>query len=279
MDIREMKYEKLENPAVAAAIFHPRSDWSPPPAGAFDREVEVEPGVMLPLRFHLGAEGEGATNILFFHGNGEVAADYDEIGPQFNRVGLNLVVAEYRGYGRAGGEPSVRTMIADAHRILPRVKAILQEEGKTGKLAVMGRSLGSVPAIDLAVAAADPALIDGLIIESGIAQTIPLLLGLGVDLADCGLVSEADGFCNVQKITLFTKPTYILHAQHDQIIPLGLAESLQAECGAQGKEFQVVPGADHNNIIEKVGRLYFEAIAGFCRKLGLPPRRKKMGVR
>ena len=279
MDIKAMQYEKLENPTVAAAIFHPRSDWRPPPVGTFDREVEVEPGVMLPLRFHLGAEGEGATNILFFHGNGEVIADYDEIGPQFNRVGLNLVVAEYRGYGRAGGRPTVRTMLADSHLILPRVREILLEEGKTGKLALMGRSLGSVPAIDLAVAAADPALIDGLIIESGIAHTIPLLLGLGVDPGTCGLASEADGFGNVQKIALFTKPTYILHAQHDQIIPLGLAELLQANCGAQSKEFQVVPGADHNNIIEKVGRLYFEAIAGFCRKLGLPPRRKKPGIR
>lgn len=278
MDIRGMGYEKLEQQAVRAVLFYPRSDWNPPPAGAFDREVEVEPGVVLPLRYHLGAAEPGAVNILFFHGNAEVASDYDELASRFNDAGLNLVVAEYRGYGRAGGEPTVRNMIRDAHQILPQVRETLRQEGKTGHLAVMGRSLGSVVAIDLA-AAADPALVDGLIIESGIAHTIPLLLGLGVDVGACGLESEADGFCNVQKIGLFTKPTYILHAQHDQLIPVTLAESLQAFCGAQSKEFQVVPGADHNSIIDQVGHLYFEAIARFCRKLGLPPRRKKPGIR
>lgn len=278
MDIRTMNYEKLEHPAVQTALFHPRPDWNPPPAAARDLEVEVEPGVRLPLRFHLGAPEAGAVNILFFHGNGEVAADYDELAPRFHQAGLNLVVAEYRGYGRAEGQPTVRTMIRDAHQLLPLVRETLLAQGKSGYLAVMGRSLGSVPAIDLA-AAADPTLVDGLIIESGIAQTIPLLLGLGVDVGACGLESEADGFCNVQKIGLFTKPTYILHAQHDQIIPVTLAESLQAFSGAQNKEFQLVPGADHNNIIAKVGDLYFEAIARFCRKLGLPPRRKRPGIR
>ncbi|HET97196.1 MAG TPA: alpha/beta hydrolase [Desulfurivibrio alkaliphilus] len=278
MDIRTMTYEKLEQPAVRSALFCPRADWVHPPAGSFEREVEVEKGVRLPLRYHLGATEPGAVNILFFHGNGEVAADYDELAPRFNQAGLNLVVAEYRGYGRAGGEPTVRGMIRDAHQLLPLVRETLRQEGKTGHLAVMGRSLGSVAAIDLAAAAA-PELVDGLIIESGISHTIPLLLALGVDVGSCGLTSEADGFCNVQKIAFFTKPTYILHAQHDQLIPVALAEALQASCGSQSKEFQIVPGADHNNIIERVDRLYFEAIARFCRKLGQPPRRKKPGVR
>lgn len=278
MNIREMKYEKLDHPAVAAVIFCPREEWTPPPATAFDVEVEVEPGLTLPLRFHLGAEDPAAPNLLFFHGNGEVAADYDELAPRFNAAGMNLVVAEYRGYGRAGGTPSVAAMIGDARLMLPVVRDTLRQQGKSGRLALMGRSLGSVPAIDLAVSA--PAgEVEGLIIESGIAQTIPLLLAQGVDVQACGIHSEADGFCNIQKIALQQKPTYILHAQHDEIIPLGLAEALQAHCGAQAKEFQVVPGAGHNNIIARVGDLYFQALARFCRKLGQPPRRKKPGVR
>ncbi|ADH86322.1 alpha/beta hydrolase [Desulfurivibrio alkaliphilus] len=278
MDIRAMNYEKLAHPAIAAALFHPRADWHPPAAPAFDQEVEVVPGVKLPLRYHLGAEAAEAPNLLFFHGNGEVASDYDELGPRFNAAGINLVVAEYRGYGAATGTPSVANLVSDARKLLPVVRATLAERGKSGRLGVMGRSLGSVPAIDLAVSA--PAgEVEGLIIESGIAQTLPFLLGLGVDVQDCGLSSEAEGFCNVQKMTLVEKPTYILHAQHDEIIPPGLAEALQAHCGAQSKEFQLVPGAGHNDIIERVGDLYFQALAMFCRKLGQKPRRKKMGVR
>lgn len=277
MDIREMEYTKLAAAEVQAALFQPRAEWNPPPTGAFEREVTVADGVVLPLRFFLQAEGEAAVNILLFHGKKDVATDLDEIAASFNRLGLNLVVAEYRGYGRAGGQPSVLNMIKDAHQQLAATRETLAQEGKTGYLAVMGRSLGSVPAIDLAVAAAEPPA--GLIIESGVAQTIPFLLNLGVEPAACGITSEADGFCNVQKISLLEKPTYILHAQHDQIVPLGLAESLQAHCGAQSKEFQMVPGADHTTIIATVGDHYFKAIAAFCRKLGQKPRRKKSGVR
>lgn len=278
MNICDMSYEKLDQPEISSILFQPRRDWRPPAAPLFEQEVEVEPGLSLPLRYHLEAEDPGAPNLLFFHGNGEVACDYDDLGPRFNAAGINLVVAEYRGYGRSSGTPSVGAMLHDARLLLPAVRATLAEAGKTGKLGLMGRSLGSVPAIDLAVTAS-AGEVDGLIIDSGIAQTIPLLLTLGIAPGECGISSEAEGFRNLQKIAFFDKPTFILHAQHDELIPVGLAEELQANSGAQSKEFQIVPGAGHNDIIERVGDLYFQVLARFCRKLGQKPRPKKPGVR
>jgi hypothetical protein len=60
---------------------------------------------------------------------------------------------------------------------------------------------------------------------------------------------------------------------------LSEAAALHAECGAAGKELQVIPGAGHNNILQVTGRLYYEVISSFARKLGRPARRKKSGVR
>lgn len=277
MNTLQLSYEKLDQPAVLAALFHPRPEWNPPPAGAFDQEVRVADGVELPVRYHLGEE-PAAVNILFFHGNGEVASDYDELAPQYRAVGLNLVVTEYRGYGRAGGTPTVTNMVRDAHAVLTAVRDTLREQGQTGRLAVMGRSLGSVPAIDLA-AGAPAGAVDGLIIESGIGETLPLLRCLGLDPAALGLADESEGFRNLQKISFFDKPTYILHAQHDELIPIMSAEALQAHCAAQRKEFQIVPGAGRNTIIDQVGVLYFQAIKQFTRKLGQPERRARPGVR
>jgi alpha-beta hydrolase superfamily lysophospholipase len=209
MDIKEMTYEKLDQPAIRAVLFQPRADWNPPAASAFDLEVEVEAGLTLPLRFHLAAPEAAAPNLLFFHGNGEVAGDYDELAPRFNAAGLNLVVAEYRGYGQAGGTPSVAAMLRDARKLLPAVRATLADQGKTGHLAVMGRSLGSVSAIDLAVTA-PVGEVAGLIIESGIAQTIPLLLNLGVDVQAGGTdqrggrLSECPENCVLRKAHLYS---------------------------------------------------------------------------
>lgn len=271
-----LTYDKLDQPGLLRVLFHPRADWTTPPSGAVDQDIPVAPGVAVHVRSFLGAALDQPA-LLFFHGNGEVVSDYDEIGPCFNEAGLHFIAAEYRGYGRSGGTPTVTAMVNDAHLILAAVRERLKEAGHTGHLVVMGRSLGSVPALELA-AAAEPG-IDGLIIESGIAHTIPFLLGLGVEVAEYGIVSEADGFKNIQKIALFKKPTYILHAQHDAIIPLVSAELLQVECGAHSKEFQMVPGADHNNIIARTGKLYFQAIRQFTRKVGQSRRPRRSGVR
>jgi tRNA 2-thiocytidine biosynthesis protein TtcA len=58
-----------------------------------------------------------------------------------------------------------------------------------------------------------------------------------------------------------------------------IAAELHAQCGSASKELQTIPGADHNNILQVTGRLFYEVIDRFCRKVGRPARRKKSGVR
>jgi len=267
-------YEKLDQPEVGAALFYPRQDITAPPVGAQDHRIEVEAGVVLGARFFLTAD-PAAVNLLFFHGNGEVVADYDDVGPQYNAQGVNFLAVDYRGYGQSTGVPAVSAMIQDAHRILSWVRAWLVEQGCTGHLVVMGRSLGSVSAIELA---ATEEAVAGLIVESGIARTLPLLRTLGLDVQALGL-DEADGFGNLEKIAKVQKPTYILHAQHDQIIPIVLAEELQSVCGARSKEFQMIPGADHNNILALTGKLYFQAIKQFLKRVGKSHGPRRSGIR
>ena len=138
---------------------------------------------------------------------------------------------------------------------------------------IMGRSLGSAAAIELASSRPDD--ISGLLIESGFATTLPLLLTLGVDVAGLG-ITENDGFCNVRKISTFTKPTLIIHGQYDEIIPVNSAAILQAESPARSKELQVVPGASHNTIMAQAGEMYFSVIKQFINKIcGIKANRRK----
>lgn len=268
-------YSKLDQPEVLAVLFHPRNDVTPAVANATDVTIPVGDDIALEGRFHL-ADDDGAVNILFFHGNGEVVADYDAIGPRFTARNINLLAVGYRGYGRSSGSPTATTMLADAHRVLDWVKKWLADAQKTGPLVLMGRSLGSAAALELA-ATADPALA-GLIIESGFALTMPVLEKMGLDPAALG-ISEEDCFGNQLKIVDFQKPTYILHGQNDQLISLANAETLQAQSTAQAKEFAIVPRADHNTMIEAVGDMYFNEIKRFLGKLGQKRRKPKSGVR
>lgn len=272
MNANQAEYDKLDQPEILAAIFHPRHSLkSPPPAGTVDLGIQVDEGIRLGARFHLG--DAAGPNILFFHGNGEIVADYDFIGPSYAEQGLNLLAVDYRGYGKSGGTPTVTNMMGDAHIVLEEVREWLTGAGHTGPLIIMGRSLGSAPAVELAATHQDE--IDGLIIESGFATTLPLLVNLGVDVQALGL-TEKHGFNNVRKIEKFTKPTLIIHAQNDQIIPVDNIWLLHAQCAARHKDLQIVPKADHNTIILQTGRLYFETIKRFTYKItGNQPRWKR----
>ena len=197
-------------------------------ATAVTHAIPVEDSISIDSRFHLAKPEE--PHILFFHGNGEIAADYDDIGPLYTKHGLNLLAVDYRGYGNSGGTPSASSMMRDAQAIFRYVQEWLAKEKRTGPLFVMGRSLGSASALEIAFRYRDE--IKGLIIESGFAQTMPLLLTLGVDVNELG-ITEVDGFKNVQKIQMIVKPVFILHAQNDHLLPLVNAEILHRDCSAR----------------------------------------------
>ena len=258
----------MDRPEITQLLFHPRRVApTAAPEGAVDFSVPVADGVSIACRlYHHSLE---RPTLIFFHGNGEIIADYDDVGPSYVQAGLNFLIAEYRGYGWSGGTPLTSTFLPDANAVFRFAQNWLKEQGYTGAVFVMGRSLGSACAIDVAVNHSEQ--ITGLIIESGFSRTLPLAKVLGVDLAAMG-ISEEQTFNNGGKIKSFTKPTYILHGQYDQLISLWQAETLQSECGAKAKEFQIIPGADHNSLIAVAGELYFAAIKKFVEKTaGLTP--------
>jgi pimeloyl-ACP methyl ester carboxylesterase len=253
----------MDRPEVQRVLFHPRTaERTSLPAGAEDIDIEVEPGVVIGCRFF--SAGKDKPTILFFHGNGEIVADYDEIGPEYVRYGLNVLVTDYRGYGWSDGVPSFSTLLADSHILYSELKKILAEREYKPIVFIMGRSLGSAPAIELAQKYNED--ISGLIIESGFAETLPLAETLGADMLAMD-ITEEQTFNNIGKIKDVTKPTFLLHGQLDTLIPLWQAEKLHADSGARVKELQVVPGADHNSLISVGGKYYFMAIQQFIEKI------------
>ena len=64
----------LDRPEILSVLFHPRPEWpgSLAPAHARDLMIPVADDVAVGARFH--PADRSAPNILFFHGNGEIAA-------------------------------------------------------------------------------------------------------------------------------------------------------------------------------------------------------------
>jgi fermentation-respiration switch protein FrsA (DUF1100 family) len=144
------------------------------------------------------------------------------------------------------------------------VKKWLQKNDYPGPLVLMGRSLGSASVLELAMHYA--AGIDGLIVESGFAYAGPLLALLGIDIAEIGF-KEDKGFGNIDKIHAFTKPTLIIHAEADHIIPFSDGEALFEACSATDKTFLKISGANHNDIFMRGLKDYITAVTKFTQRL------------
>jgi pimeloyl-ACP methyl ester carboxylesterase len=252
----------LDRPEILTRLFHPRPEW--PGAGngpGIDVDIPVAVDHTIGARFHLGTTAD--ANLLFFHGNGEIVADYDDLAPLYKARGLNLLAVDYRGYGRSSGTPSVTAMMADCHRILEYCQDWLKNNGYTGPLILMGRSLGSASVLELAKV--NPDGIQGLIIESGFAYAAPLLRLLGIDPEEIGF-EETAGFANLDKIKTYRGPTLILHAEYDHIIPYSDSEALFAASPSPAKRHVKIPGANHNDIFLRGMNIYLDAVQQFCRR-------------
>ncbi len=256
--ISKTDYSSLDRPEICMFLFHPRSEWGTP----FSSESYQE--VLIPVenkkaeiggRFHM--TDISAPNILFFHGNGEIVSDYDDSGQMYNRIGINFMAVDYRGYGKSTGSPTVSSMMSDCREIFESVRNWLKEKQYTGSLTVMGRSLGSASALELAANYEDK--IDSLIIESGFAYAVPLLQLLGINVKSIGF-KEEEGFRNLDKIRKFDKPTLIIHAEYDHIIPFSDGNALYEASPAAEKRLLKIPNANHNDIFFRGLSEYMSAV-------------------
>jgi len=255
--------QQIDCPMVNSAIFFPRpAPRRPGPAGSEDLRVPVGEGVCIAARYY--PADVSLPTLLHFHGNGEIVADYDDIAPLFHSAGASLVSADYRGYGESTGTPSARGLIEDPPLILDYLTAFLRERGHRGLLAVMGRSLGSAPAIELAATRGGE--VAGLIVESGFAQTAPLLALFGISLESLGL-RDPSGLDNDDKMARVRMPVLVLHAEGDVLLPPWNGERIHERAAAERKTLVMIPNADHNNIMAFGGRLYWGAIAEFLKGL------------
>ena len=246
----------LDRPDILSVMFYPRHEYSAAPQGAADIFVPVADKVTVHCRFYPNVQNWPV--VLFFHGNGEVVADYDGIAPVFHHFGLSLMVADYRGYGQSGGRPTFSSMMGDAHKVKAAAFDLLNQMSFTGPRFLMGRSLGALSAVELG--AEDPDGFDGLVIESGAA---------GVRgwsrFATGGDTDAWAKFADAQRARLaaITLPALLIHGAWDELIPLETADEVLEALGSTNKYLEVIPESGHNDLMANGLQQYFMALRGF----------------
>ncbi|MEE9247899.1 MAG: alpha/beta fold hydrolase [Dehalococcoidia bacterium] len=249
-------YTILDVPVILRFAFSPRPDGRPPPPGASDHTFTAEDGTVLAGRFF--PYDKASPSILFFHGNGEVAPDYDDIAPLYNRIGINLFVAEFRGYGKSEGKPTISNMVADSEAVLEAFQSILKEQGYTGAVYVLGRSVGTYCAVELAASCPDQ--IGGFIAESGSANITGVMHYLGLSKSPEVVNLDRQHWARVKSIGI---PLLVIHGSEDNLVPIERARELYESVGSTDKTFVTIQGAGHNDIMAVDSQRYFQIIRDF----------------
>jgi len=249
-------YSQIDNSSLLNFLFYPRPHHSKPTADASDLEVPVDHGVSIVCRAYPGSEEN--PWILYFHGNGEVVSDYDGIAPLYTARGLNLLVADYRGYGASGGNPTFASLVNDAKTIFDYVYENVAGRSTYNEWYVMGRSLGSISALELAANKGDR--LKGMIIESGFISVAGLIRHLG--LPSPGDLTELENAYQRLAASI-NLPALVIHGENDRLVPLTQGRELFDALGSVHKNFNTIPRADHNDIMFVDSEKYMHAIVEF----------------
>jgi alpha-beta hydrolase superfamily lysophospholipase len=135
----------------------------------------------------------------------------------------------------------------------------MAELGFTGSRFIMGRSLGSASAIELASSYADE--FRGIIVESGFCDISDLLGRVGVSLKlPGGGPYISPGFERVGSIRV---PALIIHGEWDNIVPVAEGEKIYDHIGSSEKKLVVIKEADHNSIFAVGAEQYLQELSDF----------------
>ncbi|MEF9427051.1 MAG: alpha/beta hydrolase, partial [Candidatus Mariimomonas ferrooxydans] len=169
-----------------------------------------------------------------------------------NRLNLDVMIFDYRGYGMSTGSPSENGLYLDAEAVfnyLVNEKAILPWE-----IIVYGESLGAAIAVDLA----GKHDLGGIIIEGGFTSVSDMTKKI---LPFIPAVIYASRYDALEKIKNIKSPKLIFHSVDDEIIPFEMGEKLFNEA-AEPKEFVKIQGG-HNDAFLTSHEVYSEKIDSF----------------
>jgi alpha-beta hydrolase superfamily lysophospholipase len=233
-------------------LFFPRADSSSIPGGTDEYYIDADKGVRIHVRRHPNSSAK--LSLLFFHGNGEIVSDYDNLAEHFSKLGVELIIADFRGYGKSTGTPTLRKTLLDAHLIFDYLK---NEKIYKSKIVVMGRSLGGAPTIELCSKRSD---IHACVLESAYADPIPLVKRRGLNIEKT--TPEEDAlFNNSLKISKAKCPTLIMHGSDDFLISPQEAKLNYENAGAKIKRLEILEGVGHNDMM--MNPFYFSTLKRF----------------
>lgn len=217
----------------------------------FDFEVEFEEylwntpfeGIINVLHFKI-KQPKGV--IVYFHGNADNLHRWGKIANEYTNFGYDVLVMDYRGYGKSSGPKNEDYLYSDAQFCFDFAKNLYGEENTI----VYGRSLGG----SFAVKVAAENYPKTVILEATFYNLQDIVnRWLPKKVTDKVSPTMTYHFLSNENITKIKVPLYHFHGTKDNVVPIKsgkkLFEVFEKSQPKITKKFIEISGATHDDLI------------------------------
>ena len=209
---------------------------TPADAGLEYEEVWLTTSDGVRISAWLVPHAEARATILFVHGNAGNIGDRVDALRTLHSFGVNVLIVDYRGYGKSEGRPSEAGTYRDATAAWDYLTGVRGLPASS--IILFGESLGGAVAIDLALRHPPGALV----VQSTFTSMADVAAIHYPYLPVRWMVRHE--YDSVAKVGRITCSKLFIHSTGDTLIPLANGKAL-FEAAAEPKRLMLTPG-DHN---------------------------------
>ena len=218
-----------------------------------DVYLETSDGVRIHGWF---VPGSGGTTLVWFHGNGgNISHRVDNIAGLNRRLGVGILIIDYRGYGLSEGSPSEQGTYLDAEAAVAH--ALVRPDVDPERVVLFGRSLGCAVAAEMAVRHD----VHAVVLESPFTSVLAMAKRAYPFLPGVGLL-VGDMYDTLDKVARIDAPVMVLHGDSDEVVPFEMGREV-FEAAPEPKRFYRIRGAGHNDTYAVGGAPYLDALGSF----------------
>ena len=204
--------------------------------------------------------------LLYFYGNAMNLHDAALDMRDFRRLGLNVIIPDYVGYGMSSGEAGEPGCYAAAEAVYQHL--LTRTDIDPQKLIAAGWSLGAAVAIEIAHRHTAEGHIIGIMTFSAFTSMDDLAQHL-FPILPVRLILKHH-FKSQHRLAQLKLPILICHGQLDSTIPFAMSQELAQTAANSGAKVThlPIPGADHNDLFLVGEDQIHAAILKFIADLG-----------
>lgn len=203
--------------------------------------------------------------VVYLHGNaGNIGHRLVNAKGLYENLGCDVLMLEYRGFGRSDGTPSEEGLYWDVRAGVDHL--LSRTDVDREKIVVFGRSLGGAVAIDLA---SDPHYchsVSALLVENSF-TSIPDMAQIFLNFRLVKAFPSwfyKNKFLSKKKVRFAKLPTLFISGLADKLIPPRMMQELYSLSGSTTKGLVTFESGTHNETWQCDG--YYETLGAFLTK-------------